>query len=1705
MNRTKEKLRIRVMALILSAALFTGFIAQNGVTAYATHIEVEVHISDGTNSLDDVKVTVKDSMKKFLKSQNTSSGTATFELISGNEYYISAERTGYYTVEKHIQAGDHPVEINMADTSKYYTIHVTDGKNPIENAVVSGQTIPDGYDDGGVTDSGKLESGYKESGSVDDSGHPTPGGYEFNLKTDQNGDAKCYEIYRTNIECQGSGVSSHFTVSKTGYGSFTASTFYSDPADGEQTIEISPKPVLITAQPKSVDLHVGDKLTLSVTAENATHYQWYKRDVSNIIMIGSDDATLSLSKVTSADAGKYYCVISGVLGDVSSQEAMVNVSKNDTTFTLAANPPTGQVRPKSIELTATGLPEDASGEITFKFANINIKTVTLPNRSIKFAAIGSVYRYLLTAEYSGDYKYKPSSSSPSLDYNFIKGTQTGFAFENPTPAHQTYSPAFSFKNKAFGGQTDGKPTYSIAGGTGVAKIDPSTGVLTGVTKCGSIDVLATKAGDDDYNQTSATYTVTIDRADQTDFDFTDKNPGNIKYSPSFSFINAATGGQSTGTVTYSIIDGSGSAKINTATGEITDVTSCESIVVSATKAGDDLYNPITKTYTLMVDKADQTDFLFTTPTPARQTYSSSFRFVNTVSGGQTTAAPVYSITGDTGRAQIDPCTGEIRNVTKCGTIAVRATKAGNAVYNPVDASYTLMIDKAEQTGLAFATAKPVNIKYGQMFTNPVSGGQSNGPITYQVTENSADANVDACGTVTMAKTPADAATGSVTITVTATRAADDLYLAKTISYPLTIDRDNISNHDFTVNDAPIKEESAWYNSKFEKIVVKPVNGYDLISTDGAAWTKELSYTNDELIRATFYLKKSATDEITNRVTKKINFDKTAPTAKIAVDNNIWTSFINTVSFGLFYDSSESVRISAADNLSSVSSVEYYESNSKYEESSKDVSGFPWRPYEMGTKIELSKKSNKMAVIYAKVTDGAGNIAYFRSEGMVFDNISPTVEPNLPENSIQITLPSTETVGLYNSDVPFRVVVKDPETNGIASGIKSVVTTISAPGKKDKVITVKAKEKDYNSRDSEFNSNEIDKNLFEADDSFIVGKEFESNDITITVVATDKTGNSYKKSISLAMDITPPVIQVAYDNNAFSNNTYLGNNANRKAMITITELNYKNSGVVLDVKKDGKKINITPAFQAVASNETGNNQKKWMTVIDYGTFGDGDYTFAVSCTDLAKNANNAIDYGNSVNPTKFTIDNTKPVIEVTYNNNDARNTNYYKADRIATIKVTEHNWGFDGASFQLNLKAENNDTGEYREIAAPAPSEWTTDGDVHTATIHYAADGKYTFSAQYSDLAGNKAADFAEQVFYIDKTMPALEITGIADQSANKGDVIPVISYSDNNFDTNNVRITLKGANRKAVTPNGGYKNVTNGRVYTFVNFPKTRNVDDIYTLNAEITDLAGNATNKTITFSVNRFGSVYTLDNSLQQIDRKYVKNEMDVVMTETNVDSLKQNTISVKMTKNGTPSDLTEGKDYTVAQKGGNGQWRQYIYTVKKSLFSGDGKYTVAIYSEDSAGNVNENIDEKKKAEIVFGVDKTPPIIEPLDLQSNCQYALERKDATVSVKDNLVLDGVVVYLNNNEVKYTADGENYSFSIPSDNTKQNVRIVALDAAGNKTPVEIKNFLVTTNVFTRWFNNTPLFIGSIAGTGAFAILLLALVFISQRKKKVNLNK
>lgn len=880
----------------------------------------------------------------------------------------------------------------------------------------------------------------------------------------------------------------------------------------------------------------------------------------------------------------------------------------------------------------------------------------------------------------------------------------------------------------------------------------------------------------------------------------------------------------------------------------------------------------------------------------------------------------------------------------------------------------------------------------------------------------------------------------------------------------------------TINDKEFVNDNLYAS---EKITSKEyeVNTADAVRADDGSYTLKVIVTDNAGNVSDTYSKTIFKDVDKPYIT---GFDF-APDKYI--EGSETKSTVEVTDYGFYFKADTKVTISSKDDAptAGVKSITYYTvdiDSGKSEEITELVN--------KDNCIDFTIKANFKGQIYAKATDNVLNVA----SDFVNPDSAIVESPKKHEKEEHIAFSKSPTeyktqdeTELYAKDVPVTLTVTDTY-----SGIRNIEWKVVAPYDTENNQSGKASvnnDKTFaEGSDNDWKQTKTESNLVtEMQKTITVNNN--SNDIVVLVKMTDRAGNTSEKQIKISIDKTNPVIEVKYDNNV-SDETYKDIfKANRTAKIKITERNFNGKDVIHRITNTD---DVIPALSAWEEHKNTENPDETYYTATIAYTADGDYTFDISYSDLADNA------AEKFAQHKFTIDKTIPTVVVSYDSNSALNGNYYKADRTATITIVEHN--FDSSRVNVVGTATDNGTA----LSFPATSTWTSNGDTHTATINYSSDSKYTFDIEFSDMAGNPIADYTTEEFFVDKTAPTLEISGVADKSANNGTVAPVVTYSDTNFNIDAVNIELSGVSNGKVNYAGSAEDIANGQKFTYADFEKVQNVDDIYTLTATLTDMAGNETTKTIVFSANRFGSVYTFDSFLKSIEGKYTNTEQDVVFTETNVDTLDHESIKLKLVKNGTPSDLKEGNDYTITTSGGNGQWSQYKYVVNKALFADDGNYRLTIYSMDAAGNVNENIDESKKAEISFGIDKTNPVIVPIDFESGKQYPVEVKNVKVEVKDNLVLESVKIYLNGEEVEYTVDGETYTFDIPKSNSKQDVKIVAVDAAGNKQPIEITDFLVNDNFFVRWYNNTPLFIGSIIGVVVIALGIVSLILFGKKKKK-----
>ena len=865
-------------------------------------------------------------------------------------------------------------------------------------------------------------------------------------------------------------------------------------------------------------------------------------------------------------------------------------------------------------------------------------------------------------------------------------------------------------------------------------------------------------------------------------------------------------------------------------------------------------------------------------------------------------------------------------------------------------------------------------------------------------------------------------------------------------------------------------------------------------TTEADYTFNISYSDKagNKNKAVNYGKSVAPGEFT--------IDKTAPTKADIRINNESVKATKGVAFEKFYRNSVTVKYSVNCDISGLDNITYQKVD--------DVAGYSadgsWTAYaNTGVKVSPSEKF----VIYFRAEDKAGNVTIINSTGIVVDSKAPTGETYAPE--IDIKPEAANKNGLHNKDVSVDLNVIDPaysgnnaDSNGYYSGINRITYRISTTDTQAEETGVLFDVNEGITSGSVYDNDSLVSSWTGSIN--IDAATFNSNNVVVEITATDNAGNTRVTTneminVPIAIDVTKPEINISYNNNSVDSESLF--KADRVATIAVTERNFKSDNVKIKITNTDGVIPAVSGWKKTGG--TGNlDDTIWTATIPYTA--DGDYEFSIEYTDLADNRSDGAVYAAGTQaPEKFTVDKTLPVIDVSYDNNSASNGNYYNAGRTATIVITEHN--FDASRVTVTLTATDDGT----VAALPTVSGWTDNGDRHTATVSYSNDSLYTFDIAVKDKAGNDAADFAKQTFYVDKTAPSLTISGVADLSANSGEIIPVISYADTNYDDANVSITLTGAERKAVALDGAYSDQHNGKIFTFNNFPEKKEVDDIYTLTATLTDKAGNTTTKSIRFSANRFGSTYALPKATEELNGSYTQSGKDVVVTETNANQLKN--IKVILFKNGETITLKEDDDYRIDVKGGNGQWYEYTYTVYSANFADDGVYRLSFSSEDDAGNKAENTLDTKNKEISFSVDKTKPDIVVTNIENGSTYPVDKLTVTMSASDNILLKTMSVYLDDYDKEYKtwtaediaktidADG-NFTFDIDGNSTgAHKVKVVCTDAAGNEQTVEITDFYVTTNLFVRFYNNKVLFFGTIGGVIVIAAAIVVLLVLKKRKQ------
>lgn len=991
--------------------------------------------------------------------------------------------------------------------------------------------------------------------------------------------------------------------------------------------------------------------------------------------------------------------------------------------------------------------------------------------------------------------------------------------------------------------------------------------------------------------------------------------------------------------------------------------------------------------------------------------------------------------------------------------------------------------------------------------------------------------------------------------------------------------------------------------EFEPITVD-AKGNKIKPTYTDTKTDKISLTlNTSKLKAnpdgSYTIKVKATDNAGNdmesAVTKTIYKDSSIPsvtdfkfTAKgYAFDKSVEsanTAPVEETSYGYYFIKDTEVTVTANDEKpsSGVKSITYYtvdkdgvKSEVKTELVNKD------------NQITFTVKANFKGQIYAKACDNVGHTpdTFSKPNGAVIESpdlhtqtsaIKYTLKDSKDSNGADIKDENGN--NLYGADTTVDVEIADTY-----SGIRQIDWEIVSPfddKKQAGTVTVDNNGKVTSVAKKGYSDDCLGDWVAtgEANTNLIVNLKNtikvsnDSNNIQIKFTLTDRAGNVTKnvvQTLSIDKSASKIAVQMNENDDKEFNGYFKGS---READIYVCERNFSQSDVVFDVKRtddNNKQTNVSPKpkFKYVGTQVI-DGRECFVYKMTAKFTADGDYNFKVSASDITSHIANAesVNYKSDNKNVKFssnktaeytaqndadraidiafTVDNTNPVVSVSYDNNTATNEKYFNAYRTATITVVEHN--FSTAASRIIYKRTSTKDGS--NIAEPTVSSWSRKGNTYTATIKYNADGDYTFDMQVIDKAGNKDkgvkfSGTAAKDFTVDTTIAKPLIKGVENGKSYKGSVLPSISFNDINIANSEIKLlrTRKNEINKDVTSDF-IKISKNAKGGSFTaneeTFKKLQENDGIYTLSVNISDKAGNKSSQTVKFTVNRFGSVYALNKYLvNDLNNSYVQSiDNNLVITEYNPDKLVKGTLEVVVTRDGSPVEFGDGQltvnpvVNSTVQIGQSG-WYQYNYTISKDLFTDDngkaidGIYKIYIASEDEVGNKSENINYKD-ADVIFRLDTTAPSLKSVSGLEKSVVNATKLDVSYEIFDSIGIKSIdVYYVNENGIDsvdhirskdskeenvagYIEDVTSYSgkFTI-GECSKENVRFVITDLAGNVTDTGDSNnkavnfdssslefnstITVSTNPFTRWYAHTVLFWCSIAaiavaiGAGGFA--------------------
>ncbi|MCL2084859.1 MAG: InlB B-repeat-containing protein, partial [Oscillospiraceae bacterium] len=162
-------------------------------------------------------------------------------------------------------------------------------------------------------------------------------------------------------------------------------------------------------------------------------------------------------------------------------------------------------------------------------------------------------------------------------------------------------------------------------------------------------------------------------------------------------------------------------------------------------------------------------------------------------------------------------------------------------------------------------------------------------------------------------------------------------------------------------------------------------------------------------------------------------DTTPPTGEIKIRTNPFTSFLNTITFGLFFKNTANVSITATDDSGEPVTIQYALATEAFADSAA-AEAAAWTAYPPAG---FSMNPGDKYIVYAKLTDTSGNTVIINTQGaVVFEDSEPSVSKDYERGS---------------ADLPVSVAMNGNTVKGITRGGQTLTEGVHYTTDADEII------------------------------------------------------------------------------------------------------------------------------------------------------------------------------------------------------------------------------------------------------------------------------------------------------------------------------------------------------------------------------------------------------------------------------------------------------------------------------------------------------------------------------------------------------------------------------------------------------------------------------------------------------------------------------